>query len=62
MTFPSIETRQLTKRFGDFKALDKLGLKLEGGKCVGPGVAIMLAYFVLTAVPGLPLFEREEFT
>src|SRR5271170_6304592 len=35
MTFPSIETRQLSKRFGDFTALDKLDLKLEGGKCVG---------------------------
>jgi ABC-2 type transport system ATP-binding protein len=35
MTLPSIETHGLTKRFGDFTALDKLDLKLEGGKCVG---------------------------
>ncbi|MFI5418262.1 MAG: ABC transporter ATP-binding protein [Candidatus Lutacidiplasmatales archaeon] len=28
-------TEQLTKRFGNFTALDKLDLKLEGGKCVG---------------------------
>ncbi len=35
MTFPSIETQGLTKRFGDFTALDKLDLKLEGSKCVG---------------------------
>jgi ABC-2 type transport system ATP-binding protein len=35
MTVPSVETRSLTKRFGDFTALDKLDLKLEGGKCVG---------------------------
>jgi uncharacterized membrane protein (DUF485 family) len=26
------------------------------------GVGIMLAYFVLTAVAGLALFEREEFS
>jgi ABC-2 type transport system ATP-binding protein len=35
VTHPSIETRGLTKRFGDFTALDHLDLKLEGGKCVG---------------------------
>jgi ABC-2 type transport system ATP-binding protein len=35
MNAPSLETRHLTKRFGDFTALDKLDLKLEGGKCVG---------------------------
>jgi len=35
MPSPSIEMHGLTKRFGDFTALDKLDLKLEGGKCVG---------------------------
>ncbi|MCI4334535.1 MAG: ABC transporter ATP-binding protein [Thermoplasmata archaeon] len=35
MTLPSIEVHGLTKRFGSFTALDKLDLKLEGGKCVG---------------------------
>jgi len=35
MTFPSIETRKLTKRFGGFTALDSLDLRLEGAKCVG---------------------------
>ncbi|MCI4360380.1 MAG: ATP-binding cassette domain-containing protein, partial [Thermoplasmata archaeon] len=35
MSAPSIETRHLTKRFGDFTALDKLDLNLVGGKCVG---------------------------
>ncbi|MCI4373809.1 MAG: ABC transporter ATP-binding protein [Thermoplasmata archaeon] len=35
MTLPSIEIQGLTKRFGDFTALDHLDLKLEGGKCVG---------------------------
>jgi hypothetical protein len=29
---------------------------------VPQGVAIMLAYFAITAVLGLILFEREEFT
>jgi ABC-2 type transport system ATP-binding protein len=35
MTNPSIETVSLTKSFGSFTALDKLDLKIEGGKCVG---------------------------
>lgn len=35
MTNPSIETRELTKAFGSFKAVDNLTLKLEGAKCVG---------------------------
>jgi ABC-2 type transport system ATP-binding protein len=35
MNGPEIETRRLTKRFGDFTALDGLDLKLEGAKCVG---------------------------
>jgi ABC-2 type transport system ATP-binding protein len=32
---PSIETRDLTKTFGRFTALDGLNLKIEGTKCVG---------------------------
>jgi ABC-2 type transport system ATP-binding protein len=35
MTPPSIEAVALTKRFGDFVALDHLDLKLTGAKCVG---------------------------
>ncbi|MCI4363157.1 MAG: ABC transporter ATP-binding protein [Thermoplasmata archaeon] len=35
MTAPSIVLTSLTKRFGSFTALDRLDLKLEGGKCVG---------------------------
>jgi ABC-2 type transport system ATP-binding protein len=35
MAHPSIVTEHLTKRFGGFTALDRLDLKLEGGKCVG---------------------------
>ncbi|MCI4345959.1 MAG: ABC transporter ATP-binding protein [Thermoplasmata archaeon] len=35
MTSPSIVLSSLTKRFGSFTALDRLDLKLEGGKCVG---------------------------
>ncbi len=31
----SIEARGLTRRFGDFVALDHLNLKVEGAKCVG---------------------------
>jgi ABC-2 type transport system ATP-binding protein len=32
---PSIEARDLTRRFGQFTALDHLNLKVEGSKCVG---------------------------
>jgi len=32
---PSIEARQLTRRFGTFTALDHLNLHVEGAKCVG---------------------------
>ena len=32
---PSLEARQLTRRFGTFTALDHLTLKVEGTKCVG---------------------------
>ncbi len=32
---PSIEARQLTRRFGTFTALDHLDLHVEGSKCVG---------------------------
>jgi ABC-2 type transport system ATP-binding protein len=32
---PSIETRNLTKRFGRFTALNDLSIKIEGTKCVG---------------------------
>jgi ABC-2 type transport system ATP-binding protein len=32
---PSLEARQLTRRFGSFTALDHLTLKVEGTKCVG---------------------------
>jgi ABC-2 type transport system ATP-binding protein len=32
---PSVQTVGLTKRFGNFTALDTLDLKLEGAKCVG---------------------------
>ena len=32
---PSIETRNLTKRFGAFSALTDLNLKITGAKCVG---------------------------
>ena len=35
MSPPSIETHDLTKRFGKFTALDGLTLRLEGTKCVG---------------------------
>jgi ABC-2 type transport system ATP-binding protein len=35
MGTPSIETRDLTKAFGRFTALDGLNLKIEGTKCVG---------------------------
>jgi ABC-2 type transport system ATP-binding protein len=32
---PSIEARDLTKRYGSFNALSNLNLKIEGAKCVG---------------------------
>jgi ABC-2 type transport system ATP-binding protein len=32
---PSLEARQLTRRFGTFTALDHLNLRVEGSKCVG---------------------------
>jgi ABC-2 type transport system ATP-binding protein len=32
---PSIETRQLTKAFGRFTAVDTLDLRLDGTKCIG---------------------------
>jgi len=32
---PSLEARQLTRRFGAFVALDHLDLKVDGSKCVG---------------------------
>jgi ABC-2 type transport system ATP-binding protein len=32
---PSIEARDLTKRYGSFVALSNLNLKIEGAKCVG---------------------------
>jgi len=35
VTVPSIETRDLTKSFGRFTALDGLTLRIEGTKCVG---------------------------
>lgn len=35
MTVPSLEARDLTRRFGTFTALDRLNLKVEGAKCVG---------------------------
>ena len=35
MAFPSIETRDLAKRFGRFTALSGLTIKIEGTKCVG---------------------------
>ena len=35
MAPPSIETRQLTRRFGSFVALNSLDLHIEGSKCVG---------------------------
>ncbi len=35
VTVPSIETRDLTKSFGHFTALNGLNLKIEGTKCVG---------------------------
>ena len=35
MTPPSLETRDLTKTFGRFTALNGLSLKVEGTKCVG---------------------------
>jgi len=35
MVASSIETRDLTKRFGRFTAVDSLNLKIEGTKCVG---------------------------
>ena len=35
MSTPSIETRDLTKAYGKFLALQSLNLKIEGTKCVG---------------------------
>jgi ABC-2 type transport system ATP-binding protein len=35
MTVPSLETRDLTRRFGSFTALAHLNLRVEGAKCVG---------------------------
>ncbi|MGA9839664.1 MAG: ABC transporter ATP-binding protein [Thermoplasmata archaeon] len=35
MSVPSLEARNLTKRFGSFTALDHLTLRIEGPKCVG---------------------------
>ncbi|MHB8567677.1 MAG: ABC transporter ATP-binding protein [Nitrososphaerales archaeon] len=35
MTYPSIETKKLTKRYGSFTAVSSLDLKIEGPKCVG---------------------------
>jgi ABC-2 type transport system ATP-binding protein len=35
MSPPSMEAVGLTKRFGNFTALDNLNLKIEGAKCVG---------------------------
>jgi ABC-2 type transport system ATP-binding protein len=35
LTNPSIEAINLTKRYGNFTALSKLNLKIEGAKCVG---------------------------
>jgi ABC-2 type transport system ATP-binding protein len=32
---PSLEARQLTKRFGEFTAVDHLSIKVVGAKCVG---------------------------
>ena len=32
---PSLEARQLTRRFGSFVAVDRLDLRVEGSKCVG---------------------------
>ncbi|MCI4372717.1 MAG: ABC transporter ATP-binding protein [Thermoplasmata archaeon] len=32
---PSLEARQLTRRFGAFTALDHLNLQVEGSKCIG---------------------------
>jgi len=32
---PSLEARQLTRRFGSFVAVDNLTLRVEGSKCVG---------------------------
>jgi ABC-2 type transport system ATP-binding protein len=32
---PSIEARQLTRRFGSFTAVDRLDLNIQGSKCVG---------------------------
>jgi ABC-2 type transport system ATP-binding protein len=32
---PSLEARELTRRFGSFVALDHLNLKVDGAKCVG---------------------------
>src|SRR5580658_8080704 len=32
---PSLEARELTRRFGSFVALDHLDLKVDGAKCVG---------------------------
>src|SRR5580658_8661778 len=32
---PSLEARELTRRFGSFVALDHLNLNVEGAKCVG---------------------------
>ena len=35
MSNPSLEAVKLTKRYGNFTALDNLNLKIEGAKCVG---------------------------
>ena len=35
MTGPSIETINVSKRYGSFSALSNLNLKIEGAKCVG---------------------------
>ena len=35
MTTPSLVTEQLTKKFGNFTALESLDLKIEGSKCLG---------------------------
>lgn len=35
MQIPSIETIRLTKKFGQFTAVNELNLKIEGSKCVG---------------------------
>ncbi len=35
MTTPSLEARELTRRFNSFVAVDRLNLRVEGTKCVG---------------------------